>query len=62
MSKRINLTTSMMCIALQKGQRHPKGRPLTPETQPHWIKAHQAQQAVIDGRVAMEDFRGTQEA
>eukprot|EP00971_Amphidinium_carterae_P268323 5323615-Amphidinium_carterae.1 len=34
----------------------------TPDTQLHWVTAHQTQQAVIDGCVTMEDFRGNQEA
>eukprot|EP00971_Amphidinium_carterae_P245571 4876932-Amphidinium_carterae.3 len=63
-------------IVLTKGQRRPiregigilkyetcwPSAPLTPAGQLHWIKAHQTQQAVIDCRATMEDFRGNQEA
>eukprot|EP00971_Amphidinium_carterae_P114023 2259303-Amphidinium_carterae.1 len=29
----------------------------TPDAQLHWAKAHQTQQAVLNGRVTMEDFQ-----
>eukprot|EP00971_Amphidinium_carterae_P286564 5689257-Amphidinium_carterae.1 len=35
---------------------------LTPHTQLHWIKAHQTQQAIEDGRITMDDIHGNQEA
>eukprot|EP00971_Amphidinium_carterae_P331015 6464349-Amphidinium_carterae.1 len=55
-----------------KGHQRPKGKhrdleertrlALTPDTQLHWIRARQTQQAALDGRVSMEDFLGNQEA
>eukprot|EP00971_Amphidinium_carterae_P270353 5364348-Amphidinium_carterae.1 len=46
---------------LQGKAQGPRRRNPAGINQLHWIKAHQTQQAVIDGRVTMEDFLGNQE-